>query len=930
MTGRACARLIGRTDELSGALGFAVRDGPWLLIAEGEAGIGKSSFLAALAEQFGSSAWVICTTAVAAESMLSYALLSDLATPLYESAISRLPVQQREALDAALLRGTGTGTSFDARAVGTALLSLIREASAGQDLVLMVDDAQWADAATVEALSFAQRRLDAERCGIVLGRRLGEDAELVDRLAAADSAYTVRLAPLTLEATRTMLVTSLEVPISPIIARRIHDISAGNPLLSLELGRAQLHATGDLTTSMEIVVPSQLAALHRTRLERLSQPARTVVTLAAAHGRPPLALVQPLLGDKEAEAALDEAQAAGILIVNGDITFTHPLLSSAAYEQLSPFERRSVHRRLAEAVTDLEEGARHLALASEGEDEPAATACEEAALAARARGALAAAADLAVLAVRLTPGEQTHDHHRRALIAADVVFQTGNAAAARDLLRRTIATSQSDRERGEALRALARADFYRSRKAQIEILREALAASKADAVGSAEIHIELSMSMALRADECVEHARAAVRLTRDAAEPETIALHARALLALAYTGFEHTCEVDLDLVERAAAVEQEGVEPRSDESAAYARAILLIALDRYAESQAEFESMLERCKRRGEDVLLPEMHGWIARLAWIAGDIDLCRFHARRCTETGNEVGEHFVADIGRLFLLYPLAMVGDADAELEELAGSFPADPHSRGRAYNTAALGHLMVTRGDWEVACQYLEATARIAGSLGNRSWMFRFEGDHIEALLQTSRTDDARRAIERLEYQARLPYARWSRAVTARSRGLLLAADHRFAEARDHFSQAVAESRTLSPLEHGRSLLALGRLERRLKQKRAAREALTSARLAFEAIGATAWVTKTDADLQRIGGRSPTGDDLTATERRIAELAADGMSNKAIAEALFISPRTVESNLTRIYRKLRVRSRIGLSSALNHDPSDMPSASRPAPT
>jgi DNA-binding CsgD family transcriptional regulator len=274
--------------------------------------------------------------------------------------------------------------------------------------------------------------------------------------------------------------------------------------------------------------------------------------------------------------------------------------------------------------------------------------------------------------------------------------------------------------------------------------------------------------------------------------------------------------------------------------------------------------------------------------------------------------------------------MVGDADAELEELAGSFPADPHSRGRAYNTAALGHLMVTRGDWEAACQYLEATARIAGSLGNRSWIFRFEGDYIEALLQTSRTDDARRAIERLEYQARLPYARWSRAVTARSRGLLLAADHRFAEARDHLSQAVAESRTLSPLEHGRSLLALGRLERRLKQKRAAREALTSARLAFEAIGATAWVTKTDADLQRIGGRSPAGDDLTATERRIAELAADGMSNKAIAEALFISPRTVESNLTRIYRKLRVRSRIGLSSALNHDPSDMPSASRPAPT
>jgi DNA-binding CsgD family transcriptional regulator len=356
---------------------------------------------------------------------------------------------------------------------------------------------------------------------------------------------------------------------------------------------------------------------------------------------------------------------------------------------------------------------------------------------------------------------------------------------------------------------------------------------------------------------------------------------------------------------------------------------MLTALDRYDEARSEFESLLERCKRRGEDVLLPEMHGQIARLAWIAGDGDLCRTHAQRCWETGIEVGEHLLTDTGRLMQLYPLAMAGDADVELESFAENYLADADPQGRVYAGAALGHLMVTRGDSEAACRYMDAIAQVVSSLGNRSWMFRFEGDYVEALINASRTEDARREMERLDYQARLPYARWSRAVGARCRGLLLAADHCFPEARDQLSQAVAGSTTLSQVEHGRSLLALGRLERRLKQKRIAREALTSARSAFEQTGATAWVAKADADLQRIGGRAPAGDDLTATERRIAELAADGMTNKAIAEALFISPRTVESNLTRIYRKLRVKSRIGLSSALTHDPALMPRASTPPP-
>src|SRR5262249_52885332 len=154
-----------------------------------------------------------------------------------------------------------------------------------------------------------------------------------------------------------------------------------------------------------------------------------------------------------------------------------------------------------------------------------------------------------------------------------------------------------------------------------------------------------------------------------AVDPETIGLRARALRALACAKFQHTAEIDLDLVERAAAIESQGVEPRSDESAAFTRAFLLTALDRHHEARAEFESMLERCKRRGEDVVLPELHGWIARLAWIAGDIDLCRVHAQRCSETAIEVGERYAADYGRLFMLYPLAMVGDSDVELERLA---------------------------------------------------------------------------------------------------------------------------------------------------------------------------------------------------------------------------------------------------------------------
>jgi DNA-binding CsgD family transcriptional regulator len=253
---------------------------------------------------------------------------------------------------------------------------------------------------------------------------------------------------------------------------------------------------------------------------------------------------------------------------------------------------------------------------------------------------------------------------------------------------------------------------------------------------------------------------------------------------------------------------------------------------------------------------------------------------------------------------------------ELEEIAALFGSRPESWAAIPAHTVLGHVAVVRGRWNEAVSHLDIAADACAWRGINNWSFQFEGDHVEALLAAGRPEDAWQRMERLTLQATRPHAIWPTMAGHRCRALLLAAEGRTIEARAEVREARAVAEWLSsPLEVGRCLLVEGAVERRAKQKRAAREAFAAARDVFDGIGAYAWSERAAREGTRVGGRAPAEDDLTTTERRVVDLAVDGLRNREIAAALFISEHTVESNLTRAYRKLGVRSRTQLRRSMS---------------
>ena len=235
-------------------------------------------------------------------------------------------------------------------------------------------------------------------------------------------------------------------------------------------------------------------------------------------------------------------------------------------------------------------------------------------------------------------------------------------------------------------------------------------------------------------------------------------------------------------------------------------------------------------------------------------------------------------------------------------MAALFGSRPGSWAAAPAHTVLGHVAVVRGRWDEAVSHLDTAADACARRGINNWSFQFEGDHVEALLAAGRREDAWRRMERLTTQAKRPHAIWPAMAGHRCRALLLAAEGRTIEARAEVREARAVAERLSPLEVGRCLLVAGAVERRAKQKRSARESFAAARDVFDGIGAYAWAERAAREGTRVGGRAPAEDDLTTTERRVVDLAVDGLRNREIAAALFISEHTVEPNLTRAYRKL----------------------------
>jgi AAA ATPase domain len=399
--------VLGRVAEVEALRDFvaAAATGPRAILVEGQAGIGKTILWRELLASAGDRV-VLATQAAEAEMKLSFAALGDLFAGVSDGALASLPKPQRRAFEVARGLAEPGSAAVEQRLVALALLGAVRALAADRPLLLAVDDCQWLDPPSAEALRFALRRLEQEPVGVAVTLRSGQAEPLELERAFEERAERLRVGPLSLEELDRLLRTCLDAGFRRPTLLRLERISGGNPFYTLELGRALLrrdaHAAAD-----DLPIPPSLKALVRERIGALGPEARDAL-LAAAAVRPERELFDP--------AGVEEAVRAGVLELEGEMVRpAHPLLGSVLYAEMPLARRRELHRRLADATVEPEERARHLGVAADGPDEAVAAALDDAAGRARARGAPGAAAELAEQALRLT-GEDPAAAHRRRLV----------------------------------------------------------------------------------------------------------------------------------------------------------------------------------------------------------------------------------------------------------------------------------------------------------------------------------------------------------------------------------------------------------------------------------------------------------------------------------------------------------------------------------
>ena len=727
--------------------------------------------------------------------------------------------------------------------------------------------------------------------------------------------------PLSVGAVHRLLTDRLGLALSRPKLRRVHELSGGNPFFALELGRALQR--GAIRLEEGEPLPGTLDSLVQNRLATLTPEARRYLLVAATLSHPTLDLIARAVGGDPA-AGLASAFAGNVIEPHRDrIRFTHPLFASAISATADESERRALHRRLVGLVTDAEERAHHLAAGAEGPDADTASALEEAAGRADVRGAVTAAAELSEQARRLTPLDLEGARHRRTIQAASYAFAAGESGRTRALLEDALAEAPPGPRRAEVRYWIGRSLFYEGdRRLALELYRSALAEAGNDLSLRAELEMGISDVLFLMRADLRDAARYAVSAVAYAERIGDPSAQVRALGSFAVADAIVGGGEWRHALARAVALERQGAPVRLAENASFCLAVNLTWADEFDEARKILHALRERAGETAEDSALP----------WILANLSLVEFLAGRWDESGRLAEEaHEVAlqvrqEPQRLFALGVRALVrasrGEVEGARDDAAGALERS-EERGIMIATilasSALGVLELSLGRPEATHHVLGPLVRRLEEGGVREpGSARFIADEIEALIALGSLEEAEAILDRLELRSTQLDRASALAAGSRCRGLLHASRGDLPAALEALELALAEHQRLPiPFEQARTLLALGATRRRAKMKRAAREALEESLGTFEGLGARLWAGKARIELARIGGRRPPTGDLTPTERRIAELVAEGRTDKEIAAVVFVTSKTVGTQLSRIYRKVGVRSRTELAAWLNSD-------------
>jgi DNA-binding CsgD family transcriptional regulator len=877
------------------------------LVLRGEPGIGKTALLEYLVES-ASDLNVVRAAGVESEMELAYASLHQLCAPLLDR-LPRLPAPQRQALE--IVFGVSPGAPPDRFIVGLAVLSLLAEAADERPLLCVVDDAQWLDRASALTLAFVARRLLAEPVGIVFAAR--EPGDVLQHLSELE-VHGLRNGD-----ARALLGSAVRFMLDAQVRDRVIAETRGNPLALLELPRGLTAAelAGGLGMAGVHALPGRIEESYVRRLDTLRGDARRLLLVAAAEPTgDPLLLLRACAGLGIAVDAVDTGTD-GLLVLGERVTFRHPLARSAVYRSAGAEERRAAHLALAEATdrdADPDRRAWHLAAATARPDEEVALELERSAGRAQARGGLAAAAAFLRRAVALT-GDPTR-RADRALAAAEASLGAGTFDVALGLLAAAEVgpLDELQRARLDLLRAEAAYSESRGSDAPALLLRAAKTLEPLDPQLARETYLD-AWSSALFAGrlastagmhEVSREARAAGRPV-DYARPSDLLLDG---FAMAFT-----------------------------EGRAPAAPVLEQAATGFAGSAVSIEEVLR--------------WGWLATAAAVmVWDYETCLAVATRGVQLAREAGALTVLAVSVNVMAQAVTLGGEfgsaavlvAEADSVTDATGARVAPYGalvlaglRGRAAEASRLIDATIeecTAGGQGTAVQYARwARSVLLNGLGryheamsvaqeasdDTPELFVSVWAAIELLEAATRSDEpelARAAHERIAAATAVAPSDWALGIRARSDALLSEGE----TAERLYREAIERlSRTRLRPELARAHLLHGEWLRRDGRRKDARTQLRTAHRMFTDIGMEAYAERAGRELQATGEtvrkrRAETRDDLTAQERQIALLARDGLSNPEIGARLFLSPRTVEWHLRKVFAKLGIGSRRELTTVL----------------
>jgi DNA-binding NarL/FixJ family response regulator len=889
----------GETAEIDQALADAASAGASTVVLEGEAGIGKTTLLEYGVRRAAGMGWTVLLARMSrAEAQLTYVGLGDLLTQTATEPVRQLPVPLRRALEAALLWAV-PGEPPTPRAVAVGFLTVLERLAEEAPVLVAVDDAHWLDRQTSAVLDFATRRLDGQRVVALLALRSGESEPFpIERVP--HRVVRIRVGPMRPDALHALIRAQTGSRLRRRQLSSIAGLSGGNPLFALELARAASAIGSDNTTPP---LPATLGDAVLEQIRALPPSTRHELLVAEVAAHPHLRLVKA--------SPTRVAEQATIIAIDpeGAITFKHPLFAWAVAATASSKERKAAHLRVAERTVYPEERVRQLALAADGPNPELADDLEELAAVVRKRGAPGSSAELLSLSRRLTPPELHDLWASRAAREIALLYEAGDWEEAWALGEEALERLPPGPERAAVL-----IEAVSHRPGTAERCRQALIEANGDTALTIRGRLGLAGQYLFAFDipASLEQVETAVGLARNLGDPHLLAVALTHLGIFRFLGGVDDPRPPLD---QAIRIERE-LGSSSMPIAMSARcyiALVHACTDELDVARTMLEGLLVQAIETGDETSQAQVQSFLGLVETRAGNWQ----RARELLDNSINLADVMEFDQGRAEKRALLAALDveqgrfdAARAELTDARTICTAIGDKFTLLLCLSILARIEMDSGHPEAA---LEQTEQIREILPDASapLPLDFERTEIEALIAGGNSHEAARRLEALRTRSGTHSSLRNRIELAHGTSLLRASNGDLAGAAAALDELEADDDLRrAPYERARTLLLKGQLERRSKHKKAAHDALEQAATIYEQLGAPARADRCRAEAARIGLRRTT-EALTESERRVAELAAAGKTNREIAAELFISRRTVEANIARIYKKLDIHTRAALA-------------------